>query len=283
MALQELPAGCFDDAGALVPDWRPRPRPFGDREAAIRRAVAGGGAPEDPSPLLAGRFCALVPLHPGLAEALFERFAAPVEGATTTPAGLWKYLPVGPFGSAAELAEWIAGAVVGDPDRVFMAVLDGPDAASAQPVGFLAYLRINPREGSIETGFITLSPTLQRSRIATEVHFLMMRHAFELGYRRYEWKCNANNLPSRRAAQRLGFSFEGVHRQAAVVKGRSRDTAWFSVLDGEWPALRAAWEGYSADGNFDASGRQLVSLSELTRPLLAALDPAVSSEGRAAA
>jgi RimJ/RimL family protein N-acetyltransferase len=138
---------------------------------------------------------------------------------------------------------------------------EGEDAA-----GFGSYLRITPEAGSIEVGFLAFSPRLQRSVAATEAMYLMMKWAFEAGYRRYEWKCDALNAPSRRAAQRLGLSYEGVFRQATVVKGRNRDTAWFAAIDAEWPALEAAFQTWLAPENFDADGRQKTSLRELTRP-----------------
>jgi len=134
-------------------------------------------------------------------------------------------------------------------------------------------MRIKPGAGSIEVGHINLSQGLQKTRAATEAMYLLMAWAFEAGYRRYEWKCNAANLGSRRAAERLGFSYEGVFRQAGVVKGRNRDTAWFAAIDSEWPALKSAFETWLAPTNFDANGRQMQSLSDLTAPILVARDP----------
>ena len=134
------------------------------------------------------------------------------------------------------------------------------------PLGFLtiaSYLRIDPAAGSIEVGHINYSPLLQRKPAATEAMYLMMKHAFELGYRRYEWKCDALNAASRRAAERLGFTFEGTFRQAIVYKGRSRDTAWYSIIDQEWPALDAAFRGWLDPANFDAEGCQRRSLAAL--------------------
>ena len=131
------------------------------------------------------------------------------------------------------------------------------------PLGFCSFLRIAPRAGSIEIGFIHFSPALQGTVAATEAQFLMMRHVFDdLGYRRYEWKCDALNAPSRAAALRLGFSFEGLFRQALVTKGRNRDTAWFSMIDGEWPARRARFETWLDPSNFDAAGRQRKRLTD---------------------
>ena len=148
------------------------------------------------------------------------------------------------------------------------------DKATGEAVGHATFMRIEPVHRVIEVGNILFTPALQRSVKATEAMYLMARHAFEeLGYRRYEWKCDALNLASRRAAQRLGLSYEGVFRQAAVVKGRNRDTAWFAAIDKEWPTLRAAFETWLDPANFDAGGRQRVALSALTAPVLAARDP----------
>jgi RimJ/RimL family protein N-acetyltransferase len=137
-------------------------------------------------------------------------------------------------------------------------------------------LRITPASGSIELGHIALSTELQRGRAATEAWFLMIDWAFGAGYRRFEWKCNAANLASRRAAQRLGLSFEGVFRQHMVVKGRNRDTAWFAAIDREWPGLSQAFQTWLAPENFDAVGKQHRALSTLTVPHLATRDPALN-------
>ena len=139
--------------------------------------------------------------------------------------------------------------------------------ASGNAVGLGTFMRIDPPAGTIEVGHIALSPVLQRSPVATEAMYLMMRHAFELGYRRYEWKCDALNAKSRRAAVRLGFVFEGVFRQATVYKGRSRDTAWYAVVDSDWPALREAFERWLDRDNFDASGLQRSSLGDIRAAL----------------
>src|SRR5207248_1590774 len=140
------------------------------------------------------------------------------------------------------------------------------DATGGRAVGVASYLNINRSAGSIEVGAIAYSPALQRTPAATEAMYLMMRRVFdELGYRRYEWKCNSLNAPSRVAAARYGFRFEGLFRQADVVKGRNRDTAWFSIIDSEWPAIKAAFERWLDPGNFDAEGHQRMSLSSLTR------------------
>ncbi len=138
-----------------------------------------------------------------------------------------------------------------------------------------SYLRINPKDGSIEVGHINYSPLMQAGVAATEVMYLMMRWAFEAGYRRYEWKCNALNAKSRSAAQRLGFSFEGVFRQASITKGRNRDTAWFAIIDKEWPRLNKAFTTWLDPVNFDNNGQQRQRLSDLTAPVRVASDPSL--------
>jgi RimJ/RimL family protein N-acetyltransferase len=179
---------------------------------------------------------------------------------------LWTYLPTGPFSGWREFRAWLDGAAAGD-DPLFFAVIA---KAEGRASGWQSFLRVAPEAGSVEVGHICYAPALQGTRAATEAQYLMMARAFALGYRRYEWKCDALNQPSRRLAQRLGFSFEGVFRQALVVKGRNRDTAWYSVIDAEWPALKAAFETWLDPENFDPDGRQRTRLSDLTAPLLAA-------------
>ena len=143
-------------------------------------------------------------------------------------------------------------------DQIFYAIVP---AETGEAAGYASYLRMEPAHGVIEVGNILLSPALQRTTAATEAMYLMARHVFnDLGYRRYEWKCNSLNEPSRRAAQRLGFTFEGIFRQHMVIKGRNRDTAWFSMLDSEWPERKAAFEAWLDAGNFDAEGRQIKAL-----------------------
>ncbi|MCC6992685.1 MAG: GNAT family N-acetyltransferase [Acidobacteria bacterium] len=171
----------------------------------------------------------------------------------------WTYLPVGPFASFDDYDRWLRPMAAGA-DPYFFAVLD---RATAQPVGVASYLRIDPAAGSIEVGHINFSPLAQRTSVATDAMFLMMRHAFSLGYRRYEWKCDALNAPSRLAAERLGFTYEGLFRQATIYKGRSRDTAWYSILDHEVPALERAYLAWLAPANRTADGRQLRRLADL--------------------
>jgi RimJ/RimL family protein N-acetyltransferase len=175
---------------------------------------------------------------------------------------MWTYLPWGPY---AGFDDFLAATKTGLQRENFItfAVVD---PVSGRAVGVASYLNINPSAGSIEVGGIAYSPVLQRKPAGTEAMFLMMRRAFdELGYRRYEWKCNALNAPSRAAAERYGFRFEGIFRQADVVKGRNRDTAWFSITDGEWPALKTAFERWLDPANFNNEARQRENLSTLTR------------------
>jgi RimJ/RimL family protein N-acetyltransferase len=155
----------------------------------------------------------------------------------------------GPYATFDDYAAWVDGARI-TRDPLFFAIL------APHPVGVAAYLRIAPEAGSIEVGHINFSPLLQQTAAATEAMYLMMARVFDLGYRRYEWKCDALNAASRRAAERLGFTFEGIFRQATVYKGRNRDSAWYSLIDQEWPARRAAFERWLAPENFDAQGRQ---------------------------
>ena len=206
-----------------------------------------------------GRFCRLEPIEPDRhAPDLYDANALDTDGRG------WTYLPYGPFGSLEEYREWMNAVCLGD-DPLFFAVID---AETEQAVGVASYLRIDPRNGSIEVGHLRFSPLLQRKPGATEAMFLMMKRAFDLGYRRYEWKCDALNAPSRAAALRLGLSYEGIFRQATVYKRRNRDTAWFAATDREWPALAQAFERWLDPANFDADGRQRIRLSELTAPLL---------------
>ncbi len=184
---------------------------------------------------------------------------------------LWDYMPYGPFTSAAAYHRWVRDTAMGD-DPVFYAIRD---LATGRCGGVASYLRIAPDVGSIEVGHICIAPEMQRGRAVTEAMFRMMEWAFDAGYRRYEWKCNALNLGSRRAAMRLGFSYEGIFRQAAIVKGRNRDTAWFAVIDKEWSALQAAYAAWLAPSNFDADGRQRERLFDLTRLVRVADDPGV--------
>ena len=221
--------------GFPLPDWRPRLPP--------------------PRSAMNGRFCRVEPLDPS--RHAQELFAANRAGSDDRN---WTYLPYGPFERLEDYRAWLDQAAAKS-DPLFHAIIA---AATGRAVGVASYMRIDPPAGVIEVGGINYSPLLQRKPAATEAMYLMMRRAFdELGYRRYEWKCDALNAASRAAAERLGFRFEGIFRQATIYKGRNRDTAWFSILDREWPALKRRFERWLDPGNFDAAGRQRKSLSDL--------------------
>ncbi len=213
---------------------------------------------------MVGRYARLEGLDPSRhAEALFAAYAA--------SDSVWDYLPYGPFADLGAYRKWLTS-VATQADPCFLAI---KSLETGRWAGVASFLRITPEVGTIEVGHINLAPELQRSRAATEAMFLMMQWAFEAGYRRYEWKCDALNLPSRRAAQRLGFSYEGIFRQATIYKGRNRDTAWFAVTDKDWPQLGAAYEQWLAPENFDGEGRQRVGLGEFTTPVRVASDPSL--------
>ena len=213
-------------------DWKPARLP--DRSALVGESVT------------------LEPVDPANhAAALFAAAAAAPE--------IWDFLAYGPFESEEAFTKWLAERAKSD-DPLFYAVVDRELGAR----GMASYLRIEATHGVIEIGHIWFAPALQRTRQATEAIFVLARHAFdELGYRRLEWKCDSLNAPSRRAAERFGFVFEGVFRQHMVIKGRNRDTAWYAMTDGEWPLRRAAFQAWLAPANFDPSGRQRESLADL--------------------
>ena len=173
---------------------------------------------------------------------------------------VWDYLADGPYVDETELRRAVENKEIGTA-AVFLAIVP---KSTGKAQGYASYMRMDPGNGVIEVGNILMAPSLQKTTAATEAMYLMARHAFEdLGYRRYEWKCNANNAPSRRAAQRYGFTFEGIFRQHMIVKSRNRDTAWFSMLDREWPARKAAFEAWLKPENFDPDGRQRRSLAQI--------------------
>jgi RimJ/RimL family protein N-acetyltransferase len=215
--------------------------------------------PPPPRTAMAGRYCRVEPIDPA-------RHAEELHRANLLDPSQrnFTYLHAGPFASLAAYRQWLESSCLGD-DPLFHAIIDG---ATRQAAGVASFMRIDTRNGVIEVGNINYSPLLQRSRAGTEAMYLMMSRAFGLGYRRYEWKCDALNTASRATAQRLGFSFEGIFRQAVVYKGRNRDTAWYAAIDSEWPALRQAFERWLDPGNFDATGRQRLRLSDLTAPVL---------------
>jgi RimJ/RimL family protein N-acetyltransferase len=173
---------------------------------------------------------------------------------------IWQWMPYGPWADEAALAAQLAVQAASD-DPFFYAVVDLRDGRAG---GVASYLRITPEHGVIEIGHIWFGRSLRRTRQATEAIYLLARHAFDdLGYRRFEWKCNAANAASRRAAERFGFTFEGVFRQHQIVKGRNRDTAWYAIVDHEWPAIRSGFESWLDDANFDEDGRQRRGLEDV--------------------
>jgi RimJ/RimL family protein N-acetyltransferase len=219
--------------GPALPGWSARPHP--------------------PRAALQGRLCRIVPLDP-------ERHAADLYAALGADPARWTYLPAEPPASEAAYRDRLAG-IAASSDPLHHAILD---AAGERALGLAAYLRIEPAHGVIEIGHIHFGPDLSGRAAGTEAMALMMARAFdELGYRRYEWKCDSLNAPSRAAALRYGFTFEGIFRNAVVTKGRSRDTAWFSVTDAEWPRLRAAFAAWLDPENFDAAGCQRRTLRAL--------------------
>jgi RimJ/RimL family protein N-acetyltransferase len=189
-----------------------------------------------------------------------RRHAAQLYEASAGADALWTYLAYGPFESPAAFTEWL-GERAASQDPIFYAVVD---RSTNLALGMASYMRIEPDHRVIEIGHIWFAPALQRTRQATEAIYLMAEHAFDdLAYRRLEWKCNALNEASRRAAERFGFTFEGIFRQHMIIKGENRDTAWFAILDGEWPNRRAAFEAWLSPENFDSSGVQRRSLSQI--------------------
>lgn len=201
-----------------------------------------------------GRYVVLEPLSA-------ERNASDLWSGLKGHDEVWAYLADGPYASEAEMRQALGAKETGSA-AVFLAIVP---RTSAKAEGYASYMRMDPANGVIEVGNILMAPSLQRTTAATEAMYLMARHIFEdLGYRRYEWKCNADNEPSRRAALRYGFTFEGIFRQHMVVKTRNRDTAWFSMLDSEWPARKMAFEAWLDPANFGVDGKQIRSLKQLS-------------------
>lgn len=216
--------------------------------------------PRPPHALMEGRYVRLEPLSRAHIPELWE--------AHKDAPQVWDYIPAGPFGSEAAIGAWVDSVrTAHDPMQFAVRMADGSIG------GTLTLMRINPAAGSIEVGYIVFTPRLQKTREATEAIYLCIKWAFEAGYRRFEWKCNAENLPSRRAAERFGLSYEGIFRQAAVVKGKNRDTAWFAAIDCEWPTIQDAFEAWLDPSNFDENGAQRRKLSDLTAPILVKRDP----------
>ncbi len=223
--------------GAPVTGWTARPLPSAET--------------------LEGAYCRLERLHA-------ERHAADLFAAYGTAPDWrdWTYLPNGPFEEPQAFLRYIEAAAKSADPRHYAVI----DKRTGKAVGTLSLMRIEPNHGVIEVGAVVFSPLLKRTPISTEAQFLLMEYAFdELGYRRYEWKCDSLNAPSRAAAERLGFKFEGIFRQVVVYKGRSRDTAWFSIIDKEWPALKRAFRAWLAPENFDDQGGQRASLRDLRK------------------
>jgi len=215
------------ETGIPLPEWAPCPLPKKTN--------------------LQGHYCRLEPLTAEQHSAnLWRAFN------TDTERRIWTYLPYGPFHDQSQLEAWIDSACLGN-DPLFYAIVD---QKSGQALGVASYLRIQPEVGVIEVGHINYSPALQQTTAATEAMYLMMKNAFELGYRRYEWKCDNLNLGSKAAAKRLGFSYDGLFKQATIYKGRNRDTAWFSILDSAWPNLKTSYEKWLAIDNFNSAGHQ---------------------------
>ncbi len=238
-ALQQERPGGMDleqhPIGIAIPGWRARARP--------------------PATPIEGRYCRLERLDA-------ERHASELFAASSEAPEGWIYLPREAPADFSEYRDWAAAAAQQD-DPLVHAIMA---RESGRAVGVAALMRIDPANGAIEVGHIHFTPALQRSRAATEAIFLLMCRVFdELGYRRFEWKCDSLNAASRRAALRFGFTFEGIFRQAIVYKGRNRDTSWFSIIDGEWPRLRAGYLKWLEPANFDAAGRQLGTLSAMLR------------------
>ncbi len=229
--------------GFPVEDWQRREHPRGAK--------------------MQGRFCRLEPIDIEAHSAdLFNAFRQDQDEHN------WTYLPYGPFATESELRGWISSSCLGD-DPCFFTVIDNQ---TGNAVGVASYLRIDPGNGVIEVGHIHFSPLMQGRPISTEAMYLMMRQVFDVwGYRRYEWKCDSLNQPSCNAAQRLGFMFEGLFRQAVMYKNRNRDTAWYSIIDGEWPAAREVFEAWLDPRNFDAGGKLQSTLSTAMPAALAPL------------
>lgn len=224
--------------GFPIGGWTPRPQP-----AAVT---------------LPGRYCRLEPLDADThAAELYAAYNQARDGSD------WTYLFVGPFDSAEAYRAYAETAAQSTDPRHFAVI----DLSTGKAVGTLALMRIDPTHGAIEVGSVTFSPLLKQSPLSTEAQYLLMAYAFDtLGYRRYEWKCDDLNAPSRKAAERLGFSYEGTFRRAVVYKGRNRDTAWYSIISEEWPAVKSAFEAWLAPENFDEQGQQRHALAALRNP-----------------
>ncbi|EMH4164088.1 GNAT family N-acetyltransferase [Pluralibacter gergoviae] len=222
--------------GDLLPGWHPRPHP--------ERVT------------LEGERCRLEPLAIEHAQALYEAYRLAEDGRS------WTWLPREADTSPETYLSWVES-VITLQDPIHFAVIN---KQTQKPVGSLSLMRIDPANGVVEVGYVNFSPLMSRTPLSTEAHWLLMRYVFDtLGYRRYEWKCDSLNEPSRKAALRLGFKYEGRFRQAVVVKGRNRDTDWFSIIDGEWPKVDSAMRKWLAADNFDSDGKQKTHLESLRK------------------
>jgi RimJ/RimL family protein N-acetyltransferase len=222
------------EIGAPVHDWQPAKMPN--------------------SKNIVGRYCILEPLNKDKhGTKLFEILHA-------NSGKSWTYLPYGPFLDLKQFEDWMHQSLE-EKDSFFYAILD---KKTNEPIGICAYLKINSEHGSIEVGHLNFSHLLQKTALATEAMYLMMKQVFDdLGYRRYEWKCHSMNKPSWQAAERLGFKFEGIFRNHFIIKGHSRDTAWFSIIDDEWPLLKDKLERWLDPINFDEQGKQIKKLQNI--------------------
>ena len=225
--LDPRPNAFGQPVGKIVPDW------------TTRRRL--------PDVELIGRTCRVVPYHPDHAADMFAAYAA-------DDGRMWTYMPFGPFNDAAALHASIMDYQQAKAFQTFVILVD------ERAIGHLSYLRYDLANGSVEIGGVCYSPALQRSTVATEAQYLLMKHAFDHGYRRYEWKCDQLNIPSNRAALRLGFTFEGTFRNAVVRNGHRRDTCWYAVIVEDWPAVRARLEAWLDPANFDSDGVQRQAL-----------------------
>ncbi|KAG1704911.1 hypothetical protein DVH05_004939 [Phytophthora capsici] len=211
-----------------------------------------------PHTALEGRYCSLEPFQSRLhAHEIWTAQSKDSNGAR------WTYMPYGPFPTLEEFETWCANAEASRDPQFYALIVNG------HAVGFISYLRIDPSNGVIEVGNVFYSPALAKTRAATEVMYLLAANAFQLGYRRFEWKCDSLNVPSRNAAARYGFTFEGTFRQVVVYKGRNRDTSWFSIIDRDWTGgLKNVFERWLEANNFDENGQQKLKLSDLTAPFV---------------
>ncbi|WBU59542.1 GNAT family N-acetyltransferase [Paracoccus albus] len=236
-----------------------------DTERPLGDELSNWQAPPAPGPeVIGGRYLRLERLNP-------DRHAEEIFAATQADQSLWDYMSNGPFRSVDDMRDWMAQAVASD--AVFYAFVD---SATGQGFGYASFMRMDAANGVLEIGNVMIGSAAQRSRAASEALMLMISWAFGAGYRRVEWKCNALNTASRRAARRYGFLFEGTFRNHMIIKGRNRDTAWFAMTDGDWERLAPAYSDWLAPGNFDENGRQRTSLSKLTEPIVRQLQLALS-------